>query len=136
MTPVVGTAVTATLTDPDGSVTGETWQWEKSMDMSSWMDITGATTMSYTPMTTDVGYYLRATAMYTDGHGSNKMMMATTTSMVTATAVDPTAKYDTSLNGMIERAEVVAAINRYIAGEAGVTRADVVAVINRYIAGN
>ena len=67
MTPVVGTAVTATLTDPDGSVTGAMWQWEKSMDMSSWMDITGATTMSYTPMTADVGYYLRATVRYTDG---------------------------------------------------------------------
>ena len=139
MTPVVGTAVTATLADPDGTITGTTWQWSKSMSMTTgWMDIAGDMAMSdtYTVMDVDVGYYLRATAMYTDGHGPNKTMMATTTSKVTATAVDPTAKYDTSLNGMIERAEVVAAINRYIAGEAGVTRADVVAVINRYIAGN
>ena len=138
MTPQVDVALTATLTDADGSVTDTTWQWSKSMTMDgTFMDIsTNATTMSYTPMTADVGYYLRATVMYTDGHGSGKMMMATTANMVTATAVDPTDKYDTNVSGMIERAEVVAVINRYIAGEAGVTRADVVAVINRYIAGN
>ena len=91
MTPVVGTAVTATLTDPDGSVTGTTWQWSKSMSMTTgWMDIAGAMSATYTVMDVDEDYYLRATAMYTDGHGPNKMMMATTTSMVTEVpVVDP-----------------------------------------------
>ena len=28
--PLVGTALTASLTDPDGGVTGETWQWSRS----------------------------------------------------------------------------------------------------------
>ena len=133
MTPVVGTAVTATLTDPDGSVTGAMWQWEKSMDMSSWMDITGATTMSYTPMTADVGYYLRATVRYTDGHSSGKMMMATTTSRVTEVpVVDPLlAKYDTDGDG-IDRNDVIAAMRRYQANEPGVTRNEIIAVMRLY----
>ena len=31
--------------------------------------------MTYTPVEADEGYYLRATASYTDGHGSGKMAM-------------------------------------------------------------
>jgi hypothetical protein len=65
--PMVGMAITADLTDADGMVTGQMWQWEKSEDKSSWMDATGtgAMTMSYTPAAMDVGYYLRATAIRT-----------------------------------------------------------------------
>ena len=66
--PVVGTALTATLSDPDGGETGTTWVWEKSADgQSGWTAINGATAASYTPVTGDVGNYLRATASYTDG---------------------------------------------------------------------
>jgi hypothetical protein len=49
----------------------------------TFMDIDGATMMAYTPTAMDVDYYLRATAMYTDGHGSGKSAIATTESMVT-----------------------------------------------------
>ena len=90
MTPQVGVALTATLSDPDGMITGTTWQWSRSMTMDgTFMDIDGATMMSYTPVAADVDYYLRATVMYTDGHGSGKMQMATTTGMVTAVADQP-----------------------------------------------
>ena len=92
MTPVVGVELTGTLTDPD-VVTEDTvtWQWSKSMTMGgTFEDIDGATMMTYTPVAaddaTDVGYYLRATAMYTDGHGPGKMAMATTDMMVTMNA--------------------------------------------------
>ena len=41
--PEVGTEVTATLTDPDGGVTGTTWQWASSSDWDgstgTWTDI-------------------------------------------------------------------------------------------------
>ena len=80
--PIVGTEITATLTDPD-MVTENTvmWQWSKSMTMdAAYMDIDMATSMTYTPVEADEGYYLKATASYTDGHGSGKMEMATTTS--------------------------------------------------------
>ena len=121
MTPVVGTALTATLSDPDGSISGRTWQWSKSMSMTTgWMDIAGAMSATYTVMDADVDYYLRATAMYTDGHGSNKEAMATTTSMVTEVpVVDPlVAKYDTDpQDGMIDLSEVLRAVNDYLFGE-------------------
>jgi hypothetical protein len=76
MEPVIGTPVTAMLTDSDGMVTGEMWQWTRSMDMTTWDDIADATDASYTPVAMDEGYYLRATVSYTDGHGSDKTAMA------------------------------------------------------------
>ena len=87
MTPVVDMEITATLSDPDGMVSGEMWQWSKTMDMSdmgSWMDIDGATMMSYPPVEADDTYYLQATASYTDGEGADKTAMKTTDNMVTA----------------------------------------------------
>ena len=82
-TPVVGTALTASLTDPDGSISGATWQWATSADRSTgWTDISGETSASYTPVAGDAGKYLRATASYTDGHGASK-----TAVMVAAHAV-------------------------------------------------
>ena len=57
-------------------ITGATWQWAKTMTpdmMASWMDITGAKDAAYTVMDADGGYHLRATAMYDDGEGMDKM---------------------------------------------------------------
>ena len=71
--PVVNSALTATLTDQDGGITGETWKWEISEDgQSNWNTISGKTTNSYTPDSDDVGKYLRASVGYTDGEGSGK----------------------------------------------------------------
>ena len=85
--PQVGTAVTATLSDPDGSVSEETWIWEKSTDKSSWSEISGETSASYTPGAGDVGYYLRATASYSDGQGSGKSAEAVSQNQVQAAPV-------------------------------------------------
>ena len=65
----VGSALTATLTDPDGGVTGEMWQWARSSDKTTWTTITGATSGSYTPVLDDADNYLRATVSYTDAGG-------------------------------------------------------------------
>ncbi len=71
--PVVGTILTAGLTDPDGGVTSTTWQWESSPTGSgSWTAITGATANAYTPVSGDVGNYLRAVASYSDAQGSGQ----------------------------------------------------------------
>ena len=86
--PMVGTAITATLTDADGGVTGQMWQWEKSMDKSSWMDITGAMAMSYTPVVTDMGYYLRVTVTYTDKNRSDRIAQSMATGSVVALPSD------------------------------------------------
>ena len=72
-TPAVGIAVTATLTDPDGGETAVTWQWAKSdTENGSFTNITTATSDSYTPVTADVGKWLKVTASYTDRRGSGK----------------------------------------------------------------
>ena len=98
---VVGDELGGAVDDPDGNP-GDTfpiamytmianvtsWQWAKSTTpdmMDSWMDITGATDAAYTVMEGDNGYYLRATAMYTDGEGMGKMA-SEKTMMVTMNA--------------------------------------------------
>ena len=66
----------ATLTDPDGAVTGETWQWAKASSRSgSYTDIDKAISSIYKPQDGDIGSYLRVTATYTDSEGSDKSAM-------------------------------------------------------------
>ena len=86
--PQVGVELTARLTDPDGSVTGISWQWAYSSDGSAnWTDIGGAMSAAYTPVAAGEGKYLRATASYTDGHGAGKKASAAADN---ATIVDGT----------------------------------------------
>ena len=67
---------TATLTDPDGGITGTTWQWAKARSKNgSYSNIEDATSMAYTPDDADIGSHLRATASYTDAEGSDKSAM-------------------------------------------------------------
>ena len=68
----VGAEVEASLTDPDGNVSGVTWQWEKSSDESSGTAISTGTQATYTPVEGDVNRYLRAVASYTDPLGAGK----------------------------------------------------------------
>ena len=70
--PQVGAALTASLDDPDGGITGVTWQWQVSDDQSAWSGITTATSASYTPVAGDESRYLRVTASYSDRRGSGK----------------------------------------------------------------
>ena len=70
--PQVGTALVVSVSDPDGSVSNIYWQWATSSDGSNWSDISGANSDSYTPVADDVGIYLRATASYTDLHGTGR----------------------------------------------------------------
>ena len=75
--PQSATMFTATLTDPDGSISGTTWQWSKATSRNgSYRDIEDAIASSYEPGDPDIGSYLRATASYTDGEGPGKSAMA------------------------------------------------------------
>ena len=59
--------LTAELTDPDGEVTGEVWQWSRNRSLrGSWTQIEGATSTTYMPVATDAGHYLQATVTYDD----------------------------------------------------------------------
>ena len=79
--PESATPLNATLTDPDGPTglitTGVTWQWAKAGSKNgSYTDIEEkANTAGYTPVDGDKRSYLRATASYTDGEGSDKSAM-------------------------------------------------------------
>ena len=71
--PQVDAEITASLTDPDGRISGETWQWQKSSTVQGgYEDIESATSYTYTPANVDVGDYLRATVTYTDALGSDQ----------------------------------------------------------------
>ena len=126
MSPMVGSELTATLSDPDGvTENSATWQWSRSTTMDGpFTDIDMATLMTYTPVEADVGYNLRTTASYTDGEGAGKM--ATTTSVVTS-GDPPLVEYDANNNGRIDRDQAITAFRSYRAGEA--SRSDAIAVL-------
>ena len=81
--PVVGDELTATLTDPDGNLADHVWQWESSpgVGLPSWESLSGAAA-SYTPVAGDAGGLLRATVVYTDGSGSERMARSAPTGRV------------------------------------------------------
>ena len=84
--PQVDTALTATLDDPDGVTSATTWSWQRSAAdrKSNWSNINNATSDSYTPVTGDVGRYLRVTASYGDGYSNGKSASAISENTVRA----------------------------------------------------
>ena len=76
--PVVGDELTATLTDADGSVADQVWQWESSSAQPDpvWSSIAGANSATYTPVASDAGKRLHVVVAYTDGSGSGRMAAA------------------------------------------------------------
>ena len=76
--PYPGVDLTATHSDLDGEITGAEWQWSRSRSKTrSYNDIENAEEATYSPTSDDVGFYLRATVTYADGHGPDKSAMAT-----------------------------------------------------------
>ena len=146
--PVVGTALTASLTDDDGSqgdtlpVTDTeidtadiTWVWEVSKvvqpslnDDYHWGEAPGdgAETGVYTPSADDVNKYLRVVASYTDGEGSGKSEIATSANVVTAADTrDPLlAEYDPNADGVIEKADMRLAVADYFGQQPTLTKPD------------
>ena len=136
--PMVGTEITATLTDADGMISGQMWQWEKSMDKTSWMDATGAgaTTMSYTPAAMDVGYYLRATITYTDKNRSGRMANSMATEMMTVESTTSTLfdRYDANDNMVLDKVEILKAIDDYL-NHGTISKEQVLELITLYLSG-
>ena len=85
--PEVDTPIVATLTDPDGNISGVSWQWAVSKVLVSEIDVEGhwgnatgdgATSERYTPADSDatpIPRFLRVTASYTDENGADKMAL-------------------------------------------------------------
>ena len=130
--PVVGSAVRATLTDEDGGVTSESWQWA-SADAAdgTYTNIPGATSASYTPVSADAGKFLRATVRYRDAEGSGKSEMEETANAVEMLAGGP---YDRDNSGTIDSTEVLRAVVDYFADR--ITSAQVLEVVRLYFSGS
>ena len=86
--PQVGTQLTATLTDPDGGITGQSWSWQRSLNGSSWIPIANAGGGRYIPVDTDLNHYLRVTVQYTDGHGSGKQLQEVSNHRTATSAIN------------------------------------------------
>ena len=79
--PQLGGEIRAEIMDPDGGVTGASWQWLR-FSGDEELAIAGATDSSYTPTTADEGSRLQATVSYADGHGSGKYAVGPVTHTV------------------------------------------------------
>ena len=78
----------ASLTDPDGAVSAVTWTWSRaSTSTGSFTTILGERTPIYSLVAEDEGYFMRATASYTDAHGPGQS--ATVTSAGAASTNKP-----------------------------------------------
>ena len=86
--PRVGSRLNANLSDPDGNISGENWEWHSSQDQTNWTFIAGAGSNSYTPVVGDVGSFLRVTVFYTDQHGGSEQAQAVSTNAVRVAATN------------------------------------------------
>ncbi len=92
--PAVGSAVTATLTDPDGGIYGASWQWVTSsssglVPVDGVFDPAAPELSSYTPTRQDIGHRLRATVTYSDQHRTGRAAESALTSAVVGTPTAP-----------------------------------------------
>ena len=99
--------VTASLSDDDGSVTGSvTWQWSQSPNgRTDWANISGETGETYTPTDAFERRYIRATASYTDGHGSLKTARGVSPRVAKAPPVNSPPTFPSTEDGRREVAE-------------------------------
>ena len=82
--PQVHRPLGAILLDEDDGVASERWQWARSEDGETWIDIEGATAPRRHSTPADEGMYLRATVTYSDRFGSGKTASAVSVHRVEA----------------------------------------------------
>ncbi len=84
--PQVGTELTVSLSDPDGNLSAEIWQWQRTPDGSTWIVVPDTTSAAYTPTANVAGSRLRAVVSYNDGEGAGKSAVSRATSPVSSPA--------------------------------------------------
>ncbi|MBU6371671.1 MAG: heme peroxidase [Alphaproteobacteria bacterium] len=103
MMPTEGQTITASnnLLDPDTLLAAGaipvTYQWQFSTNGTTWTNITGATTVSFTPTQAHVNGFLRVSATYTDPFGFVETLFSQPTGVV-GDLINGTANADT-ING-------------------------------------
>ena len=125
----VGTVITATLNETDTLVGSVSWQWARSSSANGpWSPISGATSQSYTAASADVGNYLQATASYEDSSGPGQTAVGVTSAAVRLH------EYDANSDGVIDRDEVLNAIDDYLDGGPGAPdREEILDLIDLYL---
>ena len=83
--PQAGSELRARVADPDGGVRDAAWTWQRSADKLTWEDAAGGSGDTYALTDDDAGHYLRASAAYTDAHGSGKSAVSAAVGPVEAT---------------------------------------------------
>ncbi|WP_301103425.1 putative Ig domain-containing protein [Propionivibrio sp.] len=78
-----------TLADADG-LGSIGYQWQSSIDGTTWSVITGATSSSFTLTEAQVGKQVRVVASYTDGHGTAESVTSSATAAITNANDAPT----------------------------------------------
>ena len=78
-----GSTLTAAVStdDPDGNGTVTSYTWQSSSDGSTWSDISGATSSTYTVTSVEEGKYIRVTVAYTDGSSTSESVTASSVSI-------------------------------------------------------
>ena len=126
----------APASDGGAAITG--YRIEVSADGSAWSDLdadTGSTTTnhSHTGLTAGTTRHYRVSAINSAGTGAASNVASATTTLGDS-LID---RYDTNNNGMIEKNEVIKAINDYLfgAGDEAISKAEVIELINLYLFG-
>ena len=78
-----GSTLTAAVStdDPDGNGTVTSYTWQSSSDGSTWSDISGATSSTYTVTSAEEGKSIRVTVAYTDGSSTSESVTASSVSI-------------------------------------------------------
>ena len=78
-----GSSLTAVIStdDPDGNGTVTSYTWQSSSDGSTWSDISGATSSTYTITPSEEGKSIRVTVAYTDGSSTSESVTASSVSI-------------------------------------------------------
>jgi hypothetical protein len=126
----------APASDGGAAITG--YRIEVSADGSAWSHLdadTGSTTTSYshTGLTAGTTRHYRVSAITSAGTGPESNVASATTTLGDS-LVD---RYDANGNNMIDKAEVIEAINDYLfgAGDEAISKAEVIELINLYLFG-
>ena len=82
----VGAAITTTPGLWTGSPYSYLYQWQTSTDGTTWTDISGATAATYTPVTGDLGHYLRVEVTAINSNGSSLPALSAASAAITAPA--------------------------------------------------
>ena len=69
-----GVTITATVTDPDGGISDQAYEWQRwNSTPSRWEAISGATSRTYAPVSADIDRRLRVMATYSDAAGQGSV---------------------------------------------------------------